>query len=250
MVRRLGYILLILACSVQLSGAQENSDNLIYGIPSSPDLLLNRRGFAIGYSHLYRQPLWVCYILTDNQLNIPKIRRSNKFRPDPDIAVNPVKPAEYRRSGYDRGHLAPAADMSYAELPMRQSFYMSNISPQIPGFNRGIWKRLELQIRKWAQLERKLYIITGPLFLNPQNIRKMKSIPVPDAFFKLILDLTPPRKMAAFIIPNHTTKKRLKGFSVTVDMVEALTGFDFFSGLPDEARMESRNQIDFWLIGK
>ena len=228
------------------SGENENINHLIYGLPSTPDLLLNRQGFAIGYSHRYRQPLWVCYILTDAQVNARKVRRTNKFQSDPGITLNPVKPAEYRRTGYDRGHLAPAADMSYAALPMRQSFYMSNISPQLPGFNRGIWKRLELQIRKWVQVEGKICVITGPLFLKPDQTRKMNSIPVPDAFYKLVLDLTPPYKTAAFIIPNDTTKKRFKSFAVTIDLVEELTGFDFFSNFPEVELLESRNQIDLW----
>lgn len=246
MVRKIISFLLLFVCALPLLPGKDNSGHLIYGLPSEPDLLLNRSSFAIGYSFKYRQPLWVCYILSASQLKMPKMRRRNRFTADPDIRLNPVKPAEYRKTGYDRGHLAPAADMNYAELPMKHSFYMSNMSPQLPGFNRGIWKRLELQIRQWAKREEKLCIITGPLFFSGQPQRIGRMIPVPDAFFKIILDLTPPHKMVAFVIPNNTTKKRLKSFAVTVDHVENLTGFDFFSGFPGENELENRNQIKLW----
>lgn len=246
MVKRILLLLLVVFSLLSGIAGDEKGEHLIYGIPSEPDLLLNRSSFAIGYNYKSRQPMWVCYVLTSNQLNMPKLRRKNKFSIDPDIGLNPVKPAEYRKTGYDRGHLAPAADMSYAELPMKHSFYMSNMSPQIPGFNRGIWKRLELQIRRWAQQEERLCIITGPLFLSGKAASIGNSIPVPDAFFKIILDLTPPHKMIGFVIPNDTTKKRLKSFAVTVDLVENLTGFNFFAGFPGEAELENRVDERLW----
>lgn len=236
---------LLLTVSFIIAAANE-TEHLPYGIPSDSDLLLKRSGFVIAYSKNYRQPLWVCYILSAQQLQMPKVRRRNKFAADPAIYVNPVKPADYRRSGYDRGHLAPAADMSYAPLPMKHSFYMSNISPQIPGCNRGIWKRLETQVRKWALREKKIYVITGPLFRQNGTQKSVNGIPVPDGFFKVVLDMTPPYKTAAFIIPNSTTRKRLGSFSVTVDHVEALTGFDFFAGLADEEQLEQRNDFKLW----
>ena len=247
MVRRIVFLLLLCGLGATGLAREEKSGHLIYGIPSEVDLLLNRSSFAIGYSFKSRQPMWVCYILSANQLNAPKVRRRNKFAVDPDVGFDPVKPAEYRKTGYDRGHLAPAADMSYAELPMKHSFYMSNMSPQLPGFNRGIWKRLELQIRRWTLQEDRLCIITGPLFFSARSASRIgNAIPVPDAFFKIILDLTPPYKMIAFIIPNDTTKKRLKSFAVTVDHVENLTGFDFFAGFPEEAELERRVDAKLW----
>lgn len=246
MVKRIIFLLLLIAF-LPFSPGGESSGHLVYGLPSEPDLLLNRSSFAIGYSYKYRQPLWVCYILSASQLEMPKVRRRNRFAVDPDIKLNPVKPAEYRKSGYDRGHLAPAADMNYAALPMKHSFFMSNMSPQLPGFNRGIWKRLELQIRQWAKQEGRLCIITGPLFFSDRPEKISRNIPVPDAFFKIILDLTPPHKMAAFVISNNTTRKRLQSFSVSVDHVEKLTGFDFFANFPGEAEMECRNQIELWM---
>ena len=213
--------------------AISSSEDLFYGTPSIPDQLLTRKGFSIGYSKKERQAIWVCYILTSDNLDLPKVARSNIFLPDP-LVEKPVHPRDYRKTGYDKGHLAPAADFTYSEETMRNSFYMSNISPQVPGCNRGIWKRLEQQVRNWARREERICVITGPIFSPEDKSMKDTGIRIPCAFYKVILDTTPPQKMIGFIIPNETTKKRLGSFIVTVDEVEKATGCDFFSGLPDE----------------
>ena len=233
------FLLPILLCS------EEKQDHLIYGIPSESDLLLNRQGFALGYSQKYKQAVWVSYILESEQLRRKQVRRKNKFRADPAIQKKPVKPGDYIKTGYDRGHLAPAADMTWSEQTEKESFYMSNISPQIPGCNRGIWKRLETQVRKWAIREEKICVITGPIF--PADHKEMGStkIAVPIAFYKVILDLTPPRKMIAFIIPNEPSKRRIQSFIVPVDKVESITGHHFFSALSGNPDYEFKKKSDF-----
>ena len=220
-----------------------------FGIPAETDILLTREGFAVGYSKKYRQAVWVSYILTSDNLQKKQLRRSDKFMADPAIHKRPVKPVDYNRSGFDRGHLAPAADMTYALNPMTHSFFMSNISPQVPGCNRGIWKRLESQVRQWALKEGQLCVVTGPLFKKRNHRMPQSRIPIPYAFYKVIFDMTPPAKMIAFIIPNQTSKKRLASFAVSVDTVEYLTGFDFFSSLPDEEeeKMESAFSFNDWM---
>ncbi|MBQ9089301.1 MAG: DNA/RNA non-specific endonuclease [Lentisphaeria bacterium] len=241
MVKKLSILLLLLIIPAAIRGQEEN--HLIYGLPSSPDILLNRSGFALGYSHKRKQAVWVCYILTAKQLQMPKARRNNKFAPDPAIRLNPVKPADYRKTGYDRGHLAPAADMSFSKISMTHSFYMSNISPQLPGCNRGIWKRLESKVRQWALEEGKLCIITGPLFFGTRKVMGGRKIPVPDAFYKIILDMSEPYRMTAFIIPNNATKRRLNTFVTAVDKIEEATGFDFFPDFPNAEEMEKTPNI-------
>lgn len=243
-------LLILVCCSLTVLVCAVENDYLHtrLGIPIEPDIQLNREGFSLGYSRKNRQAVWVSYVLTADNLKKKQYRRSNKFKPDPGIRIKPVKPADYKRSGFDRGHLAPAADMTYALDPMTHSFFMSNISPQIPGCNRGIWKRLESQVRHWAVREEKLFIVTGPLFKKRNRRMPNSKIPVPYAFYKVVFDLTPPRKMIAFIIPNKTTKKRLPSFAVSVDTVEFLTGYDFFSSLPDEEeeRLESTFLFRDW----
>ena len=235
--------LLIFSCILHGQQPDESAVNLFYGIPSHPDQLLSRRGFSIGYGKKERQAIWVCYILSAETLELPRVGRSNIFRPDP-LVKDPVHPRDYRKTGYDKGHLAPAADFTYSEETMQNSFYMSNISPQIPGCNRGIWKRLEQQVRNWARKEGRICVITGPIFSEDDKSMKDTGIRIPQSFYKVILDTTPPEKMIGFIIPNETTKKRLGSFIVTVDEVERRTGCDFFSGLPDEQEQALESAVN------
>ena len=228
----------------------ERSINLQLGVPSESDQMIDRSGFALGYSNSRRQALWVSYILTAEHLNAKQVRRSNKFRPDPLLKFDPVRPQQYNRTGFDRGHLAPASDMTYSRETMEQSFYMTNISPQLPACNRGVWKRIETQIRAWARQESQLYVITGPIFCGEERFMKNTDIRIPDAFYKVALDMSPPMKMITFIVPNRASKKPIRSFVVTVDEVEAITGMDFFSNLDDatENELEKHSDIGEWPI--
>ena len=221
------------------------ADGLLSGIPFEADLLLKKDGFTLGYSFKYRQAVWVAYTLSAENLLAKQVRRKDKFRPDPQVKFQPVHPKDYSRSAYDKGHLAPAADMTYSVGTMVNSFLMTNISPQLPGCNRGIWKRVETQVRRWAVKEKKLYVITGPVFPENPKLMGKAAIPVPEAFYKVILDLTPPMKMIGFIIPNQTSKRRIASFAVTVDEVERVTGYDFFSELDDELENPLEETSDF-----
>ncbi len=219
-----------------------------FGVPFETDLLLQKEGFSMGYSYKYRQAVWVAYTLSAENLLAKQVRRRDKFKVDPAVKFRPVRPKDYIRSGYDKGHLAPAADMTYSFNSMANSFLMSNISPQIPGCNRGIWKRLETKIRNWAVKEKKIYIITGPIFSDTPTTMGKTEIPVPVAFYKVIFDLTPPYKMLGFIVKNQTSKRRINSFAVSVDEVERLTGYDFFNELDDilENRLEKSNDFNIW----
>ena len=222
--------------------------DLDFGLPSETDLHLKKQGFSLGYSYKYRQAVWVAYTLASENLLTRQVRRKDNFRADPAVKKRPVRPKDYARSGYDKGHLAPAADMTYSVTSMNNSFLMTNISPQTPGCNRGIWKRLESQVRRWTLQEEKLYIITGPVFSRRPARMKKSRLPIPVAFYKVILDLTPPMKMIGFIIPNETSKRRLASFVVSVDEVERLTGYDFFCDLDDdtENRLEKMRDWQLW----
>lgn len=249
---RLAAVLLLSLCIVGCvtrppAGIDEpvSGETLRRSLPLAPAVTLEKRGFTVGYSEPHRQALWVCHILTAEQLAAPKVRRSDRFRADPAVPGIPVAPEEYRGSGFDRGHLAPAADMSYSAEAMEDSFLMSNISPQRPGCNRGIWADLEAQVRRWARREGRLMVISGPIFGGDGKIGR--GIPVPRSFYKIVFDLTPPLKMIAFIVPNGSSKKPISAFAVTVDEVEALTGYDFFGGLEDELEKFLESSADYAL---
>ena len=230
-------------------GGEKLPEEILFGIPAESDQVITRKGFSLGYSYKYRQAVWVAYILTEENLQMKKVKRISSFRVDPAVRYAPVRPKDYAKTGYDKGHLAPAADMAWSLHTMKNSFFMSNITPQTAGCNRGIWKRLEKNIRKWAVREKKLCIVTGPIFSNTDRKMGNTSIPVPAAFYKVIYDMTEPVKMIAFIIPNASSKKRIFSFAVPVDSVEEVTGYDFFTTLDDELeeKLEKECNIIQWL---
>jgi len=227
----------------------EGSDNLAFGIPGPADCIIDREGYALGYVEYHEQPSWVIYHMTKEEATTKAASREDNFREDPQIPTGSATLADYRRSGYDRGHLAPAADMSFSVKTMDESFYLSNMSPQLGEFNRGIWKDLEAQVRSFAISEGDIYVVTGPIL--PRIKKKTigpSEVTVPDSYYKVVWDRTPPEKMIGFILPNEGSTKSLQSFAVTVDEVEQKTGLDFFSVLPEEqqAALESTITINAW----
>lgn len=138
-------------------------DNLSYGVPGAADSIIEREGYALGYIEKHEQPAWVQYIMTSEEVSRRAAKRGDDFRPDPAVPTGSATPQDYTRSGYDRGHLAPAADMSFSVKTMSESFFMSNMSPQAPQFNRGIWSKLEKQVRHFATKEKRIVVVTGPI---------------------------------------------------------------------------------------
>jgi len=227
----------------------EGSDNLAFGIPGPADTIIDREGYALGYIEYHEQPAWVIYHMTKEEATTKAASRDDNFREDPQIPTGSATLADYRRSGYDRGHLAPAADMAYSIKTMDESFYMSNMSPQLGEFNRGVWKDLESQVRSFAISEGDIYVVTGPIL--PKTKKKVigpNEVTVPDRYYKIVWDRTPPEKMIGFILPNAGSTKSLQSFTVTVDEVEAETGLDFFSKIPQpqQEQLESTLTVDAW----
>lgn len=221
---------------LEQTGLATQYDNLELGAPQGGivDRVFEREGYAFGYSEIHEQPLWVTYKLTADELNQKKVGRTDDFREDPRIRTRSATPEDYKGSGFDRGHLAPAADMGWNKDVMSESFYMSNMSPQKPECNRGIWVDLESQVRAFARHENEIFVVTGPVFYNKKAVRSIgisNSVSIPHAYYKVVYDLTPPCKMIGFIIPNEGSKKNLKRFAVTVDTVEKVTGLTFFPAL-------------------
>ena len=236
---------LIFAVSCRTPVNESGYDNLTLGIPGPADTIIDRPGYALGYCEAHEQAAWVIYRLTAEELRTKVSSRSDDFRADPDIPTGSATPADYKKSGFDRGHMAPAADMAHSARTMSDSFFMSNISPQRPECNRKIWKDLENQVRKFALVEQDVYIVTGPILpKTPSLTIGPNEVTVPDAFYKIVYDQTPPRKMIAFIVPNAGSSAPLQSFVVTVDMVEAETGLDFFPLLPQPLQEELESSID------
>ena len=227
----------------------EGSDNLAFGIPGPADSIIDREGYALGYIEYHEQPAWVIYHMTKEEATTKAASRDDNFRPDPEIPTGSATLADYRGFGYDRGHLAPAADMAFSVRTMDESFYMSNMSPQVPDFNRGIWKDLEAQVRSFAISEGDIYVVTGPILpKTKKEVIGPNEVTVPDRYYKIVWDRTPPEKMIGFILPNAGSTKSLQSFTVTVDEVEAETGLDFFSKIPQpqQEQLESTISVQDW----
>ena len=124
--------------------------------------IIRHLGYSFQYSEKHEQAFWVAYELTKKETE-KAFERTNEFIPDPSVSTGTATVGDYSKSGYDRGHLAPAADMGWSAQAMKESFYFSNMSPQEPGFNRGIWKKLEEQVRTWAKAYDSIYVVTGPV---------------------------------------------------------------------------------------
>jgi endonuclease G len=209
----------------------------------SPDLVRHTY-YMLSYNEKYEQANWVYYNLTDSMVINSEVERNNTFRIDNMIANGSAKPTDYTKSGYDRGHLCPAGDMGFSPVAMSESFLMSNISPQIPDFNRGIWKELEGTVRQWAKTEKSIAIVTGPVFNDNKGQIGQDNVLVPGYFFKIIYDKTGDPKMIAFLLPNAKSDRPLTDFAVTTDEIERLTGFDFFSQLPNAIETDLENKIE------
>jgi endonuclease G len=171
--------------------------------PNPQGQIIKHTGYTLSYNPAFRIANWVAYELTAEE-TVAVVKRNNKFIPDPLLSSGPVSNADYKRSGYDRGHLAPSADMCYSYQTMAESFYLSNMAPQDPGFNRGIWSKLEAQVRQWAVDDRAVYVVTGTVLTKGLPTIGNNRITVPAYFYKVILDYTEPEiKGIAFIMPNQ-----------------------------------------------
>ena len=155
--------------------------------------------------------------------------RTDDFRRDRAVTTGAATLADYRRSGYDRGHLAPAAGMAWSEEVMSESFYLSNMSPQDPGFNRGIWRQLEARVRDWADLHGEVFVVTGPVLESELPTIGPSGVSVPAYYYKVVVDLRPPGvEGIGFILPNGSANQSIGRYAVSIDSVEAFTGIDFF----------------------
>lgn len=230
--------------------------HLDYGLPNGTNthlIVKEREGYAIGYDIRHKQPLWVAYRLTDDMLKKSVINRTDDFREDDELRPYSALLGDYRGSGYDRGHLCPARDMEFSTNATSESFLLSNMSPQHPMFNRGIWKDLEDWVRKEALKEKSIYIMCGPYFseTNTTSIGKSK-VSVPDGYWKIVLDETPPVKTIGFILQNRNygTKASLSPYSCSVEKIEKMTGLNFFSLIPSVlgVNLKKRHFSNGWIF--
>lgn len=208
----------------------------------SSEIFISHFAYDLAYNELHEQAKWVFYKLDSSRINGP-ISRTDKFKIDPLIVTGSANHSDYKGSGFDRGHLAPAGDMTWSLQAMNESFYYSNMSPQVPSFNRGIWRKLESKVRSWVTDFDSLYVTTGPVLeLNLSSIGE--GVSVPNHFYKSIVGFLNSSVLSiAFIMPNEGSRKELQEFVISVDSLENLTGIDFNSKLHPKLQSQLENSV-------
>lgn len=208
--------------------------------------------FVLSYDEDHEQAEWVAYEITRERLNENWAARPNTFRPDPDVRTESATPRDYNGSGYDRGHLAPAADMAFDETAIDETFLMSNMSPQVQAFNAGVWRELEECARDWGRKFKRIYVATGPVLTRtPLGSIGFSKVTVPAAFYK-VLYAPEQHKAIGFILPNELSAKPVMDFACSIDEVEKITNLDFFphilKGLDEE--LEGSLDKDAWPVDR
>jgi len=207
--------------------------------------VIEHKGYTVSYNTTWLIPNWVAYELTDEEV-VGQVSRSGKFIPDPDITGRCSTHEDYKGSGYDRGHMAPAGDMKWDKTAMDESFYTTNICPQNHNLNGGDWKELEEQMRDWAIKNEKVYIVCGPIMKKKYKTIGENNVAVPDSFFKVVLMYRDGSwRSLGFVFENKGGNKPLDTYARSVDEVEKITGLDFFSVLPDEIENEIEKNKSF-----
>jgi len=209
--------------------------------------------YCFGYNFDFRGSYWVAYLLTKKMVKTDNADRDDeKFTKDPFLEYNFAVHSDYSGSGYDRGHLCPAGDMNFNQTAMTETFYMTNILPQKPELNRGVWKDLEEKIRDWAVANDSLIIITGPIYsTNPQKIGENK-IAIPSHFYKVVLDISYKNgyKGIAFLFenknyPDYTDYMK---YALTINSLEEKTGFNFYKLIENDdiKQIEEKFDVNEW----
>jgi len=232
--------------------ASVNSDSGLLEIPvlkeSRPEQIIEHTGYTVSYNSDWCVPNWVAYELTREEAR-GTLPRAEHFEPDPDVKGSSSNYRDYSRSGYSRGHMAPAGDMKWDATAMRESFYLSNICPQDHNLNDGDWKDLEEQARIWANRYGSVYIACGPIMSDNPDVIGYNNVAVPDAFYKVLLcKINGQWQAVGFVFDNKPGHKHLRNYVKSVDEVERITGIDFFPALDDkiENAIEAKADYSVW----
>ena len=242
----------------KLSGRKGNSAPASLEIPVLetyvPSQILEYTGHTLSYNKDTRLPNWVAYELTATEAEGDNPRK-DKFARDPQAEGAQGSKEDYRNSGWDRGHMAPAGDMKWDTKAMDETYYFTNICPQNHELNNGDWKELEEKCRDWAVKYGSIYIVCGPIITNNTHGRLGENqIVIPDKFYKVVLIQKDGKYHGAgFLFTNYPKRESristkpgpnrpLESYLVTIDEVEAATGIDFFPKLPDSVETAVEKQ--------
>lgn len=233
------------------AGTAETDDKLVMQTSpkGTPEQILKRTGYVASYNKTTLLPNWVAWHLTAERTEGSAKRSGVDFAEDTEVPEPRATDWDYYNSGYDRGHMCPAADNKWSKKAMEESFLFTNMCPQNGNLNRGDWNEMEMACRKWAKKYGDLYIVCGPILYKGKHktIGKNKVV-VPEAFFKVVLRTGDNPQAIGFIYKNTSGNRPKDSYVNTVDEVERITGIDFFPSLPDdvENKVEATADIANW----
>ncbi|MGR8981669.1 MAG: DNA/RNA non-specific endonuclease [Gammaproteobacteria bacterium] len=222
-----------------------------YGIPAADHILFNRH-YVLGYSYYFRQAKWALEIIDPDMI---MLERADNFRPDYRIPETfRADLVDYVGSGFDRGHLVASADQNEVAIQNSETFLLSNMSPQKPQFNRGIWRKLEMAVRELDAKDDiyETYVISGPIFDFDTPVARIGtsdnngvSLPVPNAYFKSVLteDKQGDLNMWSFVLPNEGSDKPVESFLVPTTMVERYSGIFLWDRLLGKDTEKEKNRV-------
>jgi endonuclease G, mitochondrial len=215
---------------------------------TSNEIILDKKFFIVSYNLKYKIANSVSYTLKASNLKIKIANRKNHFYKDPDLlsrGLASTKPLDFYNTKYDKGHLAPSGDFLYSQEANDATFVMSNIAPQTKNLNRKAWRYLEDHVRKWACTEKELKIITGAV-IDSDQIKPADEIFIPNSFYKVILDNTPPRKAIAFVYLQTDEDDVYIKRSMSLDKIETILGRKFFTDLTEHEEIKNSANILDW----
>jgi len=228
--------------------ATKASTNEYFLPTSTTGQIVHHNGYSLSYSETHEQAEWVAYELKKSHLSSTNHKRPY-FEIDKTVKTGAASWRNYKNSGFDRGHLCPAADRRYSKEAHDETFLTSNISPQKHQFNAGIWNTLEQKVRYWARKYDGIFVVTGGVLKGSMETIGTEDVAVPNQFYKVLIDNnTGKTKIIAFLMPHENSNKPLYEFVVSVDALEALTGIDFFPELEDaiEDELEASSSYKGW----
>lgn len=202
-----------------------------YGIPKTEKqdvTQICRRAYFLQHDNKAKIPQWVAYVLTPEHATGCE-KRLSAFKSDRSLPIGQrAELSDYAKSGYDTGHIANSADMSWDQDVARESFILSNMTPQLPEFNRGIWKKLEDQTRAWALgRQTTILIYAGPIYNRVQDKTIGKNmVTVPNGFYKILVD-TESGEVLVFKFAHEAGSGSLNKYLSSIAQVQKETGIVF-----------------------
>ena len=229
----------LLIANALVFGAEPHKDLTKYGVPDGSGIL--REKYLLGYDGRTRSARWVLERLDPTSLGKKVDRDTERFSPD-DLAGEEFRStaADYRASGFDIGHLVPADTHRLSQSDLDSTFLFSNATPQLPEFNRGLWKSLESEVREIGEAS-PVWVITAPMWVPEKGKLNIEAIGphgvwIPSHCGKAVLiERKDEIELRAWIMPNRDLKgRKLDEFEVSIDAFETAAGFDCWSEIPDE----------------